>query len=309
MWILFACASSFFAGITAVLAKCGIRELHSTTVCALRTVVVLIFAWLLVWVCGSAGEISHITAKSGLFLIFSGLATGASWLCYLHALQIGEVARVVSIDKSSTALTLILATIFLHESLSPSKVLALICIFIGSLLLVNKKQATTQNEENCSDDQRDLKDAGSDVHKGLHIRKDWLLYACLSAFFASLTAILGKVGIQDIDSNLGCALRTSVVVVMAWLVVFITHNQHELTQVKRRDFIFIVLSGLATGASWLCYYRALQDGLTSAVVAIDRLSIMVTFIFSWIVFHEKPQCTTWAALVCILGAALLLVFA
>lgn len=266
MWLFYAVGSSFFAGITAILAKCGIKKTDSNVATAIRTVIVLLFSWLMVMVTGTAGEIRQIDSRTLLFLVLSGLVTGASWLCYFHALQKGDINKVVPIDKSSTVLTILLALIFLQEGLSGIKIVSVVLIGIGTLLMIDKK------------------DTKADVQKQ---SGGWLVYAVLSAVFASLTAILGKIGITGIDSNLGTAIRTTVVLVMAWLMVFFTGKQGEIKKIEKKELAFICLSGLATGASWLCYYRALQDGPASVVVPIDKLSMLVTIAFSWIVFHEK----------------------
>lgn len=265
MWILFAIGSSFFAGITAILAKCGIQKTDSDVATAIRTVIVLLFSWLMVLITGTWTGITQISGKTLLFLVLSGLATGASWLCYFHALQKGDINKVVPIDKSSTVLTILLALLFLQEGLTWGKTVSVILIGVGTLLMISRKESDQEGK------------------KG----KGWLVYAILSAVFASLTAILGKVGIVGVDSNLGTAIRTTVVLVMAWLMVMIGGKQHEIKNIERKELGFIGLSGLATGASWLCYYRALQGGPASVVVPVDKLSILVTIIFSWIVFHEK----------------------
>lgn len=265
MWLVFAFGFAIFAGVTSVLAKCGIRKTDSTVATAIRTVVVLAFSWLMVFVAGSQNQISGIDGKTLLFLVLSGLSTGASWLCYFKALQLGDINKVVPIDKSSTVLTILLAFVFLHEAISLSKGAGVALIAVGTLLMIEKKE---------SDGQR----AGGSA---------WLWYALGSAVFASLTSILGKVGISGVESNLGTAIRTGVVLVMAWVMVFVTGKQGELRQIPKHELGFICLSGLATGASWLCYYRALQNGPTSVVVPIDKLSILVTVAFSYIVFHEK----------------------
>ena len=265
MWLVFAFGSAIFAGVTSVLAKCGIRKTDSTVATAIRTVVVLALSWLMVFVAGSQNQISGIDGKTLLFLVLSGLSTGASWLCYFKALQLGDINKVVPIDKSSTVLTILLAFVFLHEAISLSKGAGVALIAVGTLLMIEKKE---------SDGQR----AGGSA---------WLWYALGSAVFASLTSILGKVGISGVESNLGTAIRTGVVLVMAWVMVFVTGKQGELRQIPKHELGFICLSGLATGASWLCYYRALQNGPTSVVVPIDKLSILVTVAFSYIVFHEK----------------------
>ena len=280
MWVLFAVGSSFFAGITSILAKCGIRKTDSDVATAIRTVVVLLFSWLMVLVTGTWSGITEVDGKTLLFLVLSGLATGASWLCYFHALQKGDINKVVPIDKSSTILTILLALIFLHEGLTPVKGVCVVLIGAGTMLMITRKEDAGEAKQ----------DNG----------KEWLVYAVLSAVFASLTAILGKIGISEIDSNLGTAIRTTVVIVMAWLMVFLKGKQKELHGIEKKELGFIALSGLATGASWLCYYRALQDGPASVVVPIDKLSILVTIAFSWIVFREKLTKKAALGLLCIL---------
>ena len=273
MWILYAIGSSFFAGITAILAKCGIQKTDSDVATALRTVVVLVFSWILVFFTGTMSGVNNISGRTLLFLVLSGLAAGASWLCYFHALKKGDINKVVPIDKSSTILTIFLALIFLHEGLTWKKAGCICLIGIGTALMITKKEVTEDKEQ----------------HIG-----SWFIYAVLSAVFASLTAILGKIGISGIDSNLGTAIRTTVVLVMAWLMVIIKRKTAEICTIGKKELLFIVLSGFATGASWLCYYKALQDGPASVVVPIDKLSILVTIAFSWIVFKEKltPKSTT-----------------
>lgn len=286
MWVLYAVGAAFFAGITAILAKCGIRETDSTVATAIRTVVVLIFAWLMVFVVGSGGQITALSAKTWVFLILSGLATGGSWLCYFKALQLGEVNEVVPIDKSSTVLTILLAFVFLHESVSVAKAIGVVGIALGTFLMIEKK----------------------DVAKKETTGHGWFFYAVGAAVFASLTAILGKVGIEGVESNLGTAIRTVVVLVMAWVMVFVTGKQHTLRHVPKKELGFICLSGLATGGSWLCYYHALQDGLASVVVPIDKLSILVTILFSYVVFHETLNRRSAVGLVAIVAGTLLMLF-
>ena len=266
MWLLFAIGSAFFAGVTSILAKCGIRKTDSTVATAVRTVVVLIFSWIMVFAAGSFDQIGSISGTTLLFLILSGAATGASWLCYFRALQIGDINKVVPIDKSSTVLTILLALIFLGEGISLPKAAAVVVIAAGIFLMIEKKDVS------------ETKNAG----KG-----SWFLFAAGSAFFASLTAILGKIGISGVESNLGTAIRTCVVLVMAWLMVFVQGKQKEVRAISGRELVFICLSGVATGASWLCYYRALQDGPASIVAPVDKLSVLVTVAFSYFVFGEK----------------------
>lgn len=265
MWILFAFGSALFAGLTSVLAKCGIRKTDSTVATAIRTVVVLLFSWMMVFLVGSQDQLPTLSPKTILFLVLSGLATGASWLCYFKALQCGDINKVVPIDKSSTVLTILLASLFLHETLTFSKGIGILLLAIGTVLMLEKK--------------------GSASASASSLR--WMWYAIGSAVFASLTAILGKIGISGVESNLGTALRTGVVLIMSWMMVFIQGKQSALRQIPKEEVVFLVLSGLATGASWLCYYKAMQDGLASVVVPIDKLSILVTVAFSRIVFHER----------------------
>ena len=265
MWILLAFGSAFFAGVTSILAKAGIRETDSNLATAIRTIIVLIFSWLMVFLVASQGTIFQIDGKTALFLVLSGLATGASWLCYFRALQLGNINRVVPIDKSSTVLTILLAFVLLGEPISIAKGVGIVALAAGTYLMIQKKQVAEKEE------------------KG---GKAWLVYAVLSAVFAALVAILGKIGISGVESNLGTALRTGVVLVMAWVVVLVTGKQKEALRVPRRELGMICLSGVATGASWLCYFRALQLGPASVVVPIDKLSILITVLFSFLVFHE-----------------------
>lgn len=266
MWLLYAAGSAFFAGVTSVLAKCGIRKTNSTVATAVRTMVILVFSWVIVLAAGSADQMRDVSGRTFVFLILSGAATGASWLCYFKALQTGEINKVVPVDKSSTVLTILLALVFLGEGISPAKAVAVAVIAAGIFLMIEKKDVEEQREGG----------------KG-----GWFLYAAGSAFFASLTAILGKIGITGVESNLGTAIRTCVVLVMAWMMVWIQGMQKEVRAIPHRELLFICLSGVATGASWLCYYRALQEGPASIVAPIDKLSVLVTAAFSYFVFGEK----------------------
>lgn len=286
MWLFFALGSAFFAGITAVLAKIGIENVNSTLATALRTVVVLAFSWMMVFVVGSQGGIAQISGTTLLFLVLSGLSTGASWLCYFKALQLGDVNKVAPIDKSSTVLTILLAFIFLGEPVSIPQALGVVGVGVGTLLMIAKKE----------------------VEDGKPHSKAWLVYAFLSAVFASLTSIFGKIGVENVESNLGAAIRTIVVLVMAWVMVFVTGEQKGIRSIGKKSWVFLFLSGITTGLSWLCYYRALQDGPASVVVPIDKLSILVTIVFSWIVLKEKLTPKAAVGLVLILagtGAMLL----
>ena len=288
MWIAFAFLSAFFAGITSILAKCGIKKTDSNVATAIRTVVVLIFSWIMVFIVGSQDTISQIGLKALVFLILSGLATGGPWLCYFHALQKGDINKVVPIDKSSTILTIILALIFLGEGITPLKGAAVVMIGAGTFVMIKKKKAEPEPEEK----------------KG-----SWLIYAVLSAFFAAVTSILGKIGIDGVESSLGTAIRTCVVLIMAWIVVFASGKRSEVLSVPKKELSYICLSGLATGASWLCYYKALKDGLASVVVPIDKLSILITVAFSYVVFGEKLDKKSFAGLVLIVFGTLVMIAA
>lgn len=284
MWIVFAFGSALFAGLTSILAKCGIKKTDSTVATAIRTIVVLFFSWLMVFIVGSEGEIDSITPHTLIFLVLSGLATGASWLCYFKALQLGDINKVVPIDKSSTVLTILLAAILLGEGITLYSGIGIALIAVGTFLMIEKK------------------DVKSDIPKN----KRWIIYALGSAVFASLTAILGKIGISDVESNLGTAIRTGVVLVMSWIMVFVTGKQNKIKVISKKELGFICLSGLATGGSWLCYYKALHDGPASVVVPIDKLSILVTILFSYIVFREKLSKKTAFGLFLTVGGTLLM---
>lgn len=284
MWLFMAVLSAFFAGITSILAKCGIKKTDSDVATALRTVVVLVFAWIMAFVVGSVGTITAISAKSMLFLILSGMATGASWICYFKALSMGDVNKVVPIDKSSTILSVLLAIILFGETEHLIVKLASTAILAaGIYMMVEKKQGTEKEEQS-----------------------GWRLYAVLSAVFAALTSILAKVGITGVESNLGTAIRTVVVLLISWIIVFMKGKQAQVKETDKREAVFITLSGLATGASWLCYYYAIQNGMVSVVVPIDKLSILVTVVFSGIVFKEKLGKKAFAGLILMVAGTLVM---
>ena len=276
MWILFAFGSAFFAGITSVLAKCGIKQTDSNLATATRTVVVLVMAFLMTLVVSSLNTISSITAKSWIFFFFSGLSTGASWLCYFKALQNGDINKVVPVDKSSTVIAMLMAFVFLHEKLTWIKALCMAAVAAGTYLMIEKKDVLQKDN-----------------------KRVWLFYAVLSALFAAATSILGKIGIDGVESNLGTFIRTCVVLVMAWLVVLVTRSGKNIKYVPLKELIFILLSGLATGASWLCYFKALKDGPASVVIPIDKLSILVTVAFSYVFFKEKLTAKAFVGLILI----------
>lgn len=286
MWILYAFGSALFAGMTSILAKVGIKKTDSNLATALRTIIVLLFSWLMVFVVGSQGTIGAISARSLLFLILSGFSTGASWLCYFRALQLGSVNKVTPVDKSSTILTIILAFLFLGETPKMLSVFGIVLLAIGTYFMIQKRESEP-----------------SDVKS-----KSWLIYAVFSAVFAALTSILGKVGIQGIESNLGTAIRTVVVLIMAWAIVFFQKKHTCIKDIDKKSWVFIVLSGFATGLSWLCYYRALQEGKASVVVPVDKLSIVITILFSRIFLKEKLSGKAFVGLLFLIAGTILLLF-
>ena len=284
MWIVLAFGSAVFAGLTAILAKLGLKNVDSNLATAIRSIIVLIFASLMVFIVGSQSTIGDISSKTFIFLISSGLATGASWLCYFKALQLGTVNKVAPIDRSSVILTIILAIIFLNEAATASKILGVIIIGIGTYLMTFNREIYARGATGAQ----------------------WLIYALLAALFASLTSILAKIGIEGVESNLGTAIRTTVVLVIAWVMVFVAKKQCEIKHIDNKSWMFIIYSGVATGASWVCFYRALQTGPASAVVAIDKLSIAFTIAFSFFFLKEKLSIKPLTGLVLIVGGTLLL---
>ncbi|MFI3169354.1 MAG: EamA family transporter [Faecalibacterium sp.] len=315
MWILFAFGSAFFAGLTAILAKCGIKNTDSNVATAIRTVVILAFSWVMVFVVGAQGGLANISTKTLVFLVLSGAATGASWLCYFKALQLGDINKVTPIDKSSTVITMLLALIFLQEGITGIKCAAMLLIAVGTFLMIQKKSVSTSikaqpvqaNQSQQKEKQTAAQAKYTSNPNPTHPQSNaWLFYAFASAIFASLTSILGKVGIQEIDATLGTAIRTIVVLCMAWGVVFATGTQHTVKAIDRKSWLFLALSGVATGASWLCYYTALQTGPASIVVPIDKLSIVITIAFSYLVFRETLSKKATLGLVLMVGGTLLM---
>ena len=286
MWLIAAILSAVFAGLTSILAKCGIKKTDSDLATALRTIVVLAFSWIMVFIVGSQNAITAIEPKSLIFLILSGFATGASWICYFKALSIGDINKVVPIDKSSTVLTVLLAIICFGETSNLAvKLIATLILAVGIFLMVEKRQVEKKRNG-----------------------RSWMIYAVLSAVFAALTSILAKVGISGVESNLGTAIRTGVVLIMAWIIVLIKGKHKQIKMLERRELLFIGLSGIATGASWLCYYYAVQNGVLSVVVPIDKLSILVTVAFSYFVFKEKLSRKAFLGLSLMVAGTLLMAF-
>ena len=284
MWIAASVLSAFFAGITAILAKCAIKRTDSDVATAIRTAVVLVFSFLMVLITGSFDEICNISARSVLFLVLSGLSTGASWLCYFKALSMGNVNKVVPIDKSSTIISVLFAIIIFQETNNLFiKLFGTVLLSAGIFLMVEKTKSQHSN-----------------------VKRRWIMYAVLSALFAALTSILAKIGIENVESNLATAIRTCVVLIMAWLIVFLKGKQRQLHTITRKELFYICISGIATGASWLCYYYAIQNGLVSIVVPIDKLSIAVSIIFSYIVFKEKLSKKAFVGLLLMVSGTLLM---
>lgn len=288
MWLFMAVLSAVFAGVTSILAKCGIKKTDSDVATALRTVVVLAFSWLMVAVTRTYTPLGQLETRSLVFLILSGLATGASWICYFKALSLGNVNQVVPVDKSSTVLTVLLAIILFHETANlVVKLAGTALLAVGVFLMVEKKQVQAKTAS-----------------------RGWLIYAIGSAVFAALTSILAKLGVRDVASNLATAIRTGVVLVMAWVIVLMKGKAPQVKSLDAKELVFIALSGLATGASWLCYYYAVQHGILSVVVPIDKLSVVVTVAFSYFVFHEKLSRKALAGLgLMVVGTLLMAVFA
>ena len=285
-WIIAAVFSAVFAGLTSILAKCGIKKTDSDLATALRTIVVLAFSWIMVFVVGSQTTIADIGPKALIFLILSGFATGASWICYFKALSMGDINKVVPIDKSSTILTVLLAIICFGETSNlVVKLIATAILALGIFLMVEKKKSTSQAQG-----------------------RSWMIYAILAAVFAALTSILAKVGISGVESNLGTAIRTAVVLVLSWGIVFARKKHTGLRTIDKKELLFICLSGIATGASWLCYYYAIGHGDVSVVVPIDKLSILITVAFSYIVFKEKLSKKAFLGLALMVAGTLLMAF-
>lgn len=287
MWVLFAFGSAAFAGVTAILAKVGLRRVDSDLATALRTGVVLIFAWIMAFLTAGIPDLTAIGWKTYLFLMLSGLSTGASWICYFKALQLGDVNKVAPIDKSSILLTMLLAFFLLGEGISWGKLGCMVLIGVGTYLMIERKETSPASKEG----------------------HGWMFYAILSAVFAALTTILGKVGIESIDSNLGTAIRTVFVLILAWIIVFARGKQRGISTIDGKSWWFLILSGVATGLSWLCYYRALQTGNASLVAPIDKLSILFTVAFSGIFLKERLSAKSGLGLALLTAGTLLLLVA
>ena len=305
MWLLFAALSALFAGASSILAKIGISDTDSNLCTALRTAVVLVFSWLMVFITGEETELSSIDGRTLIFLILSGVCTGASWLCYFKALSVGDVNRVVPIDKSSTILTIVLSFIIFHETVGILKLFSLVILALGIFLMIEKKPSPDAHSSVPNTVVANTTVANTNAR----CKSGWFILAMGSALFASLTTIFGKLGVGDLGSNLGTAIRTGVALIFAWLLVILTKKAGDIRKIDKRSWIFIIASGAATGASWLCYYRALKDGVTSAVVAVDKLSLLVTIGFALIVFKEKLSRRTLCGLILMTAATLVMVIA
>ena len=266
-WVTAAFASAFFAGITSILAKCGIRHTDSDVATAIRTCVVLVFAWAMAGISGSIGAIGAIPAKAWLFLTLSGLATGASWIRYFKALSIGDVNKVVPVDKMSTVLAVLIAIVLFGETGNLAvKLVGTAVITLGTFLIIEKKQSIGAEQKQ---------------------DRAWLAYALGAAVFAALTSVLAKIGIEGVESNLATAIRTCVVLFMAWAIVAAKGKLEQVARIDPRELAFLAASGIATGASWLLYYYAIAAGQVSVVVQIDKLSIVVSVLFARLAFNEK----------------------
>lgn len=323
MWIVFACLSAVFAGLTAILCKCGIKKTDSDMATALRTIVVLIFAWIMTLVVGSYKDIANVSAKSLLFLILSGLATGASWICYFKALSMADINKVVPIDKSSTVITVLFAIIIFHETNNLwIKLAGTALIGVGVMLTVEKKDiksaSATVTAAVTADNGiiptetvlPDVTDKGNLQPAPANVKTKrnagWIVFAVLSAAFAAATSILAKIGIENVESNLATAIRTTVVLVAAWFLVIAKKKTHLIKEIDKKELLFISLSGLATGASWLCYYYAIAKGVVSVVVPIDKLSVLLTVAFSCIFLKEKLKLKSAIGLIIMTAGTLLM---
>lgn len=319
MWIVFACLSAVFAGLTAILCKCGIKKTDSDVATALRTIVVLIFAWIMTFVVGSYKDIANVSAKSLLFLILSGLATGASWICYFKALSMADINKVVPIDKSSTVITVLFAIIIFHETNNLwIKLAGTVLIGVGVMLTVEKKDIKSASATVTADNGiiptetvlPDVTDKGNSQPAPANVKTKrnagWIVFAVLSAVFAAATSILAKIGIENVESNLATAIRTTVVLVAAWFLVIAKKKTHLIKGIDKKELLFIALSGLATGASWLCYYYAIAKGVVSVVVPIDKLSILLTVAFSCIFLKEKLKLKSAIGLIIMTAGTLLM---
>ncbi len=323
MWIVFACLSAVFAGLTAILCKCGIKKTDSDVATALRTIVVLIFAWIMIFVVGSYKDIANVSAKSLLFLILSGLATGASWICYFKALSMADINKVVPIDKSSTVITVLFAIIIFHETNNLwIKLAGTALIGVGVMLTVEKKDiksapatvtaAVTADNGIIPTETvlPDVTDKGNSQPAPANVKTKrnagWIVFAVLSAVFAAATSILAKIGIENVESNLATAIRTTVVLVAAWFLVIAKKKTHLIKGIDKKELLFIALSGLATGASWICYYYAIAKGVVSVVVPIDKLSILLTVAFSCIFLKEKLKLKSAVGLIIMTAGTLLM---
>lgn len=323
MWIVFACLSAVFAGLTAILCKCGIKKTDSDVATALRTIVVLIFAWIMTFVVGSYKDIANVSAKSLLFLILSGLATGASWICYFKALSMADINKVVPIDKSSTVITVLFAIIIFHETNNLwIKLAGTALIGVGVMLTIEKKDiksaSATVTAAVTADNGiiptktvlPDVTDKGNLQPAPANVKTKrnagWIVFAVLSAAFAAATSILAKIGIENVESNLATAIRTTVVLVAAWFLVIAKKKTHLIKETDKKELLFISLSGLATGASWLCYYYAIAKGVVSVVVPIDKLSILLTVAFSCIFLKEKLKLKSAVGLIIMIAGTLLM---
>jgi len=302
LWLLYAAGAAVFAALTSILAKIGIKNVDSHLATAIRTMVVLVFAWIMVFIVGSQGGFFYIQGRTWVFLVLSGLATGGSWLCFFRALQLGNVNKVVPIDKSSTILTMLLAFVFLAEPVGWVTVVGMVLMGAGTWLMLELKKSSTASQE--------VGNRGwlLRIRRWSLTGRGWLFYALLAAVFASLVAIFSKIGVADMDASLWTAIRTIVVVPLSWLMVFMTGSQKTMKTVNRKSWLFLVLSGVATGASWLFFYHALQIGNASHVVPIDRLSIVLTMGFAWLFLGERFSKQSIAGLGLLVVGTLLLVF-
>ena len=255
MWIVVAVLSALFAGLTAVLSKGGNEKANSDVVIALRISVIFVCSWIIVFAMGAYKAIATMSANALISIILSGISTGACWICYFKALSIGDASKVAAVDKSSVALSVLLAIIIFPDerSLWWIKLICLVVIIMGTALMTDIKR---------DDGKRKIA---------------WLIFALLSAVFSTATSLLGKIGTQDVDSNAATALRTCVILVMAWLIVFCKRETKYIKELKGKEIFFLILSGITTTANWFCYYYAIQKGQVSIDAAVSPVSGTICF--------------------------------
>lgn len=287
MSIVLAILAAVFAALTSILAKIGIKNVDSNLATAIRTIVVVIMALIVVLITGQFHAVFDVEGQALIFIVLSGITTGLSWLFFFKALQIGDVSKVVSIDKSSIVMTIILSFIILQEPTTPLVIAGGVIIAIGTFLLIGKNNSGKKEK----------------------FSQSYIFLAILGAVFAALTSILAKIGINnEVDSNVATFIRTIVIIIFAWAIVFFQGTVKQMKDITKKSYLFLGLSGMATGFSWLCYFAAIAIGKVSVVAPIDKFSVVITIILSFFILKEKPtRNTMFGAIVITVGTVLLIV--